>query len=206
MQELRSTDIIDKEIRADAIKKAEKIAKKADEDCKALIESLPAEIEKSRLEKKAFFDAKLEAFEKDQNASIPLEKQRFEVSFVQNKIVDAINNYLAAKSEAERIEIVIKNFDFNIDKKVNVFVYGFDITAVEKILSKKLGKNLLKCQETNFEKIVLEEDCGLAKPEGIILESEDKSYRCRLTMSQVINQILDKNRAELSDALFGGQQ
>lgn len=206
MQELRSTDIIDKEIRADAIKKAEKIAKKADEDCKALIESLPAEIEKSRLEKKAFFGAKLEAFEKDQNASIPLEKQRFEVSFVQNKIVDAINNYLAAKSEAERIEIVIKNFDFNIDKKVNVFVYGFDITAVEKILSKKLGKNLLKCQETNFEKIVLEEDCGLAKPEGIILESEDKSYRCRLTMSQVINQILDKNRAELSDALFGGQQ
>lgn len=206
MQELRSTDIIDKEIRADAIKKAEKIAKKADEDCKALIESLPAEIEKSRLEKKAFFDAKLEAFEKDQNASIPLEKQRFEVSFVQNKIVDAINIYLAAKSEAERIEIVIKNFDFNIDKKVNVFVYGFDITAVEKILSKKLGKNLLKCQETNFEKIVLEEDCGLAKPEGIILESEDKSYRCRLTMSQVINQILDKNRAELSDALFGGQQ
>lgn len=206
MQELRSTDIIDKEIRADAIKKAEKIARKADEDCKALIESLPAEIEKSRLEKKAFFDAKLEAFEKDQNASIPLEKQRFEVSFVQNKIVDAINNYLAAKSEAERIEIVIKNFDFNIDKKVNVFVYGFDITAVEKILSKKLGKNLLKCQETNFEKIVLEEDCGLAKPEGIILESEDKSYRCRLTMSQVINQILDKNRAELSDALFGGQQ
>lgn len=206
MQELRSTDIIDKEIHADAVKKAEKIAKKAEADCKAMEESLPAAIEKSRADKKDFFAAKIAAFEKDQSASIPLEKQRFEVSYIQNKVIEAINNYLASKTEAERVEIVTKNFNFDIDKKVNAYVYGFDKSAAEKVLSKKLGKNLLKCQETNFEKIVLEDDCGLAKPEGIILETEDKTFRCRLTMSQVINQILDKNRAELSDALFGGQQ
>ena len=38
--------------------------------------------------------------------------------------------------------------------------------------------------------------------EGIILEAEDKSVRCRLTLVEVINHILDKNRSELSDCLF----
>ena len=37
MQELRSTDILDKEIQADARKKAERMLAKADLDCEKLI-------------------------------------------------------------------------------------------------------------------------------------------------------------------------
>lgn len=206
MQELRSTDILDKEIHSDAVKKAEKIIKKADSDIEALLNSVESTINKARAEKQDFYNNKLAAFEKDLNASIPLEKQRFEVTFVQEQIIKGINSYFAAKTEAEKIEIVTKSFDFNVDKKLNAYVYGFDKLAVEKFLSKKLGKNLLKCQETKFGKIALEDDCGLEKLEGIILESEDKSYRVRMTMSEIVSHLLDKNRAELSDALFGGQQ
>lgn len=205
MQELRSTDIIDKEIHSDAVKKVERILKKAEADSKAIVESIDDAVAKDKADKKEFYDKKLAAFEKDQNASIPLEKQRFQVSFVQKKIETAINNYLSSKTEEERLEIVSHSYDFKNELKMNAFVYGFDVNKAQKFLEKKLGKKLLKCEESKFGKIVVENDFGLEKPEGIILESEDKAFRCRLTLSQVVGVLMDKNRAELSAALFGGQ-
>lgn len=205
MQELRSSEILDKEIHSDAVRKTEKILKKADADCEAIVNSIEAAVQKDEADKAEFLAKKKAAFEKDQNASIPLEKERFLVSFVQKKIIQGINNYLEKLDEAKRIELVCKNFDFNIEKNVNAYVYGFNMDNAKKVLTKKLGKKLLSCNETQFGKILLEDDCGLNKPEGIILESEDKSFRCRLTLSQVIDFLMDKNRAELSAALFGGQ-
>ena len=80
----------------------------------------------------------------------------------------------------------------------------FSVDIAKKFLSKKLGNKLLSCKETSFGAAALEEDFGLAKPQGIILESEDKTFRCRLTLSEVVQKLMDSNRAELSDALFGG--
>lgn len=204
MQELRSTDILDKEILTDARKKAEKILKKADADCAELLAKVDSDIEKAEAEKKDFFNKKLEAYERDQQNSIPLEKQRFEVSFIQNAIAAEINEYLTSLSEEKRLEIATKNFDFNSEKKLVAYVYGFDLTEAKKYLTKKLGKNLIDCKETVFRKIVLEDDCGLTKPQGIILESEDKTFRARLTLSEVCGALMNVNRNELADALFGG--
>ena len=52
MQELRSTDILDKEIQADARKKAERMLQKADSDCQALLESVNEDIQKAADEKR----------------------------------------------------------------------------------------------------------------------------------------------------------
>lgn len=203
MQELRSTDIIDKEIHSDAVRKVERILKKAKSDSEALLNSLDDAVAKDQADKKDFYAKKLAAFEKDQNASIPLEKQRFQVSFVQSKIESSINVYLEGLSEEKKLEIASSAFDFNVEQKVNAYYYGFSKAAVQKFLDKKLGKKLLNLEETQFGKIILEDSCGLKKPEGIILEAEDKSFRCRLTLSQVFGNIIDRNRAELSEALFG---
>lgn len=204
MQELRSTDILDKEILTDARKKAEKILKKADYDSAELIARVEEDIAKAKAQKEDFFNKKLEAYEKDQQNSIPLEKQRFEVSFVQKAVEAEINAYLSSLTEEKRLEIASKNFDFTSDKKFNAYVYGFELAEAKKFLTKKLGKNLLGCEETVFRKIVLEDECGLAKPEGIILESEDKTYRARLSLSEVCGRLLNVNRNELANALFGG--
>lgn len=208
MQELRSTDILDKEIQADARKKAENILRKADSDCAKLIASVDDDIEKTKADKEIAYSKKLDAFEKDQKAAIPLQKECFEVSFIQDSIIKNINEYLSSLTEEKRIQIAFKGFDFKTldkDKKIIAYVYGFDLETVKKILTKEVGKNLVECKETIFRKIALEDDCGLEKPQGVILEAQDKSFRCRLTLSQAISQILDKNRADLSDALFGGQ-
>ena len=204
MQELRSTDILDKEIQADARKKAERMLAKADSDCAKLLASVDTDIEKAAEEKKEFFAHKLDAFEKDRMAVVPLEKERFKVSFIQNAVIQNINKYLEALTEEKRLTLVARNFDFNTDRRLNAYVYGFSVSAAKKFLSSKLGDKLLSCTETKFGAVALEDEIGLSNPQGIILESEDKNFRCRLTLSEVIEKLLDTNRAELSATLFGG--
>ena len=204
MQELRSTDILDKEIQADARKKAERMLAKADSDCAKLLASVDTDIEKAAEEKQEFFAHKLDAFEKDRMAVVPLEKERFKVSFIQNAVIQNINKYLEALTEEKRLTLVSRDFDFNTDRRLNAYVYGFSVSAAKKFLSSKLGDKLLSCTETKFGALALEDEIGLANPQGIILESEDKNFRCRLTLSEVIEKLLDTNRAELSATLFGG--
>ena len=204
MQELRSTDILDKEIQADARKKAERMLAKTDSECEKLIASVESDIEKAAEEKQQFFAHKLEAFEKDRMAVVPLEKERFKVSFIQDAVIQNINKYLEALSEEKKLELVAHDFDFKTERSLNAFVYGFSLSAAKKFLSDKMGSRLLSVKETKFGAVILEEDIGLAKPEGIILESEDKNFRCRLTLNEVIEKLLDTNRADLSATLFGG--
>ena len=203
MQELRSTDILDKEIQADARKKAERMLAKADSECEKLLASVKDDIEKAAEEKQLFFKRKLEAFEKDRMAVEPLEKERFKVSFIQNTVIQNINKYLEGLTEEKRLELVFGNF--KTEHHLNAYVYGFSAAGAKKFLSAKLKDKLISCEETKFSAEILEDDIGLAKPQGIILESDDKKIRCRLTLNEVIEKLLDTNRAELCNVLFGGE-
>ena len=48
MQELRSTDILEKEIQTDARKKAEEILKQAESECTNILESVDADLQKPK--------------------------------------------------------------------------------------------------------------------------------------------------------------
>lgn len=205
MQELRSTEILDKEIQTEARKKAEKILAKADKDAADLLASVDEAIGKAKSEKLDFYNKKIELLREDQDASIPLEKQRFEVSFIQQQLINKINAYLLTLNENQIFDIVSKDCSFNFENKVKAYIYGFDFEKTKSAVSKKLGSRLTECEKTEFGKLVIEDDCGLDRPMGIIIESEDKSFRLRLSLSEVISRLLNSNRAELTEALFGGQ-
>lgn len=205
MEEFRSTEILDKEIQADARKKAEKILAKADVDCALLLEEVSGRIEKAKKELEDKYALKIAAFEKDLSATLPLEKERFLVSFIQSSIEKAINAYLAKLSDEEKIDLVLKK-SVKIEgvlksKKLNALYYGFQESLVKKTVGKKF--NLISVKETEFNKMIIENDLGITDRKGIILESEDKAIRVRMTLSEVISQIQDKYRAELYSALFG---
>lgn len=205
MEEFRSTEILDKEIQADARKKAEKILAKADVDCALLLEEVSGRIEKAKKELEDKYALKIAAFEKDLSATLPLEKERFLVSFIQLSIEKAINAYLAKLSDEEKIDLVLKKSvkieDVLKSKKLNALYYGFQESLVKKTVGKKF--DLISVKETEFNKMIIENDLGITDRKGIILESEDKAIRVRMTLSEVISQIQDKYRAELYSALFG---
>ena len=204
MQELQSIEVSENEVLSDARNKAKNILEKADAECTELLARIDADIEKAKAEKENFYQKKLDVFEKNRKAAVPLEKQRYLVSFVQKTIEEKMSKYFESLTEAKKIEVVSRNFDFRTNKNFNAYVYGFDLSETKKFLEKKLGKKLLDCNKTVFRKIVLEEEYGLQNPCGIILESEDKSIRARLTLSEIVSHLMDSKREELADALFGG--
>ena len=208
MQELRSTEILDNEIRSEARRKAEAVLKRADEECEQILSGVDRRIQEARIEKHDFYEKKLAAFEKDIAASAPLEKQRLSVSFVQAELVKALNKYLAALSEEARLELVFKYCEPSVfaGRQFNAYVYGFDLKQAEKKLESLGQIKLVSCTKTEFGRTIIEDDIGLEKNEGIILEAPDKSMRCRLTLSQVFSGIMDKYREQLSSALFDGAQ
>ena len=203
MQELRSTDVLDKEIQAEARKKADKILKKAKEDSERILADVDRNIAALKAEREAQNQQKLDAFEKNQKAAVPLEKARFEVSYVQEKLSEGVNEWLSAMDVQKRLEMLFKGYAHQKGTKVHAYIYGFDFKAAKKFVEKSVGSDLASCEETIFGKIVVEDSCGLVNPEGVIIEADDKSVRYCLTMSRVIGDLFDKNRKELASALLG---
>lgn len=206
MEELRSTDILDREIQSDAKKKAENILKKADRQCADILNSVGKTIEDARTAKEDFYSKKLDSFRKNQDASLPLEKQRFEVSFIQKAIIENINRYLEEIGEDKRMQLVMNQLEQKkallADRKINAWVYGFDLAKMKKSLTVVLGKNLLSCQATDFGRISVEND-DIEKKEGVIIESDDKGLKVRLTLTELVDTLFENHRQELCDSLFG---
>lgn len=203
MEELRSTEILDKEIINDAHKKAERIEKRADDEC-AQIKASVAERVRAELDKtEENFKNKLDLFKRDLFASVPLEKERFFVSFVQDSIIKGINEYLSKLSDEKKLDLICSkcrkvNFD---GKKLNAYVYGFSGKDTEKALKKVFGESLLNVFEVEFNTKIYEESF-LENNQGVIIMSENEDIKCRFTLSEIMNEISDKYRNELYESLF----
>ena len=210
MEELRSTEILDKEIQEDARKKADKIVKNSQIEAQNILDSVDGRIEVARQEKEKFYAQKLTRFEKDTNASLPLEKQRFLVSFEDEEVTKAIKNYLENLSLEKKSELLkeLLNKYKNIleNRNVNIFAVDFDKTLAEKIAVDVLGKkSIVSCQDiSDFKKQILTEE-NPNFVQGFVLKSDDKAITCRVLLSEIINNIRDKNSFELAQTLFCGR-
>ena len=210
MEELRSTEILDKEIQEDARKKADKIVKNSQIEAQNILDSVDGRIEVARQEKEKFYAQKLTRFEKDTNASLPLEKQRFLVSFEDDEVTKAIKNYLENLSLEKKSELLkeLLNKYKNIleNRNVNIFAVDFDKTLAEKIAVDVLGKkSIVSCQDiSDFKKQILTEE-NPNFVQGFVLKSEDKAITCRVLLCEIINNIKDKNSFELAQTLFCGR-
>ncbi|MCI1209767.1 MAG: V-type ATP synthase subunit E family protein [Treponema sp.] len=209
MEELRSTEILDREIQSDARKKAERILSNAELECNNIAASVTGRVTSITKEKKPVYDQKLEQFQRNSDAAIPLEKQRFAVAYIGESVIGAISSYLQSLSEEKRLELISKLLKQNKDvlngKKLSATVYGCDVEAAKKILVPILGDAIVSCRKTEFEVAGENSVTGLTVHEGIILDSEDHFIHCRFTLEEIISEIQDKYSYELASTLFGGR-
>lgn len=207
MEELRSTDILDKEIQDDARKKAEKILRNADSQCQQILAQVEQRLEEAKKEKEAYYIQKAEQEKKDLDSSLPLEKSRFLVSYINTSIAEGINDYLKTLSQEKRFEIIVSNIErYNAQINERTFdakVYGFNPDTVKNALSSKIKIN--ESTSVDFAKSGEAPIDGIEIHEGIILVSEDKVVKIRLTLEQIVSELIDKYRNELAVTLFGGR-
>ncbi len=200
MEELRSTEILDREIQEDARKKAARMIADAEKQAEEIRSAVKERIQKAREERQSVYAAKEAAFKADAQAAVPLKQERFLAAYEDSAVTDAINEYIAGLNPAKKLELVKKLLAKYApafkNKKINAVVNGFDIKTIKDALEAEAGKgNVLSCEKApkgeNFE--------------GCIIETEDKSVKCRATISELVNRIVDTDRYELAAALFGGR-
>lgn len=203
MEELRSTDVLDREIRADSEKKASEILSRAEENAKSILSEVQERILKAKEEVDAASKKRLGVLEKNLNASLPLEKQRYLVSFINDSIVDAMKNHIENLDSSKKEQLIE-----NLAKKAKAVTGDAKVTAIatgnmtkdsaEKILKNVYGTSCLKVEANHKH-----DDDLLAY--GIILSTEDRKITCRLTLEEKTNEILSQKREQLALALFGGR-
>lgn len=209
MEELRSTEILDKEIEAEARRNAEQILNDADAEAKKLLEGVADRVQEASEQKTAFYAEKLAALKRNLEAAVPLEKERFLAAFYAQQVADAFNAYLEGLGSEKRLSLIAGRIEkaktVLEGKKWNAKVFGFTTANAKKILEKILSKALLSVEETTFEKSGDEAALLNTVHEGIMLESEDAAVRCRFTIDQIVSEIKDTYSAELAEALFSGR-
>ncbi len=209
MEELRSTEALDNEIRNEARKRVNKVLASARENAQTLKDGVEKKLSDAVAEAERQSSLRLELYRKNIAASIPLEKGRYLVSFIYDSVMEAVNSYLESLGEAKRLAIVdslvVRSKPFLEGKKLEATIIGFKLTAAKAMLKKRLGSAVVAC--VKGESFLLEDDglSGLQFHEGIILRAEDSSVHCRLTLDEKMKEILDDKSFELSTTLFGGR-
>ena len=211
MEEIRSTDVLDREIIADAKKKADKILSKAEASCNELLGGIGKRLDEAKVQAEKNSASILELYRKNIEASLPLEKERYQVSFVHSAVLESINSYFEKAGEEKRLLVVQKLLERTLPSlgkgAVHATVIGFSKDSAEKMLRSILGERL-ETVETAPEALYADDFVqGLRYHEGVILsvESEHGEIVCRLTLDEKILEILDEYNFELAHALFGGR-
>ncbi|MBQ0039414.1 MAG: hypothetical protein KBS64_03180 [Treponema sp.] len=203
MEELRSTDVLDREIRADSEKKAQKLLEKAKDNAKSLLDEVDNRIEKAREDAMTASKARLDFFEKNEKSSVPLEKQRYLVSYIDDSVMKAVSDYfenLSSEKKELAIENLVKKAKAVIgDRNVTATATGaLDAKKAEGILSRVLGSACKKVEQGagNDDDIL---------SYGMIVVTEDKKVTCRLTLREKVDELLAMNRQQLALSLFNGR-
>lgn len=209
MEELRSTDALDNEIRNEARKRAGKVLDKAKENAQSLRDGVEKKLAEAQTQAERQSAARLDLYRKNIDASVPLEKGRYLVSFIYDSVMEAVNSFLEKAGGAKRLEMVAslaaRSKPFLEGKELEATVIGFDKQAAATMLEKEFGKSVVSCGTGGSHLLDDEGLPGLKFREGIILRAKDSSISCRLTLDEKMKGILDDKSYELSSTLFGGR-
>jgi hypothetical protein len=199
MEELQSTEALEREILEDARKKAAKILKNAADT----ILAKSSEWEKKTaatldaLDKK--FAAQGEASEREIMIRLPLDKRRAKIQRIEKMLESAVDSWYLGLGRAKVIELLktelVKRLKFcgDFQSWETCLFGGLEHAEAEAIIGEALGKNGIPFREI--------------PPQGkfpeIILET--KSARITSSINQIVRFFLSEKRKELTEALLGSE-
>ena len=197
MEELLSTEVLDREILEDARKKAQRILKTAEDTMLANT----AEWEKkkaesaSELEKKYNEQRKLAA--EKVMVRLPIDKQRAKIEKIENLLQDAVEFWYKSLNREQILKLLSKEIskrliiceEFSAAKKKYMFYHGLNHKEAETVL-----KNIK-------ENCIIEEKKSTSHYPLITLETDN--VRITASIENVIDYLLHDKRDELITALLG---
>jgi hypothetical protein len=200
MEELQSTEILDREILEDARKKAHRILKASEDAIKAKsvdwdknLDTVLSELEEKYTQQRKFAADEI-------MASLPIDKRRAKAKKIEELLSSAVQTWYARLSRQRMLDLLEKD----LAKRT---AEGEKITAMGDV---RVQIHQIKRQEAEaiLQKVLPGKPCVIeeihstsAYPE-IILETPQ--VRIYASISKIVDFFLGEKRAELIEALLGG--
>ena len=212
MKELRSTEILDKEIEEDARKKAERILKNAGEEAQKIIAAVADRVQETLDERRAGLEYEHSRFVRDQEAILPLDQIRYLAAFEDKAIIKAMDAYLRSLAPEKKQAVVaeqLASFRSLLEgQQVTLACFGMTEKAAVKLVEKNSGAKVASCSvaDNNTLAVLLPSAVdGITVQCGVVIETLDKGLRCRATLNEKVESIMDAYNYELAETLFGGR-
>jgi V/A-type H+/Na+-transporting ATPase subunit E len=205
MEELRSTEILDREILEDARRKAERILASGEAECLQIINDVSSRLDRVRADKEAEYSKKNDAYRRDAESAIPLEKARHLVSFVDISVQESLDSWFKEIGPEKRLSLYAKQLErlksvLN-DARLNVWFIGYSETEIRLLVTNIFGKDSISSMAVLDVKNAAQAGCT----DGLYIETTDSSIRCRASLEEVRERLLSEKRQELADVLFDGR-
>ena len=195
MEEIASTDALEKEILEDARRKGEKILKDGEAEAARIRAESAAHSEAALDALDADFRSRTERYENENLARLPLEKGRLKATYIDRLLVTAMEAYLSALPAAQMTGLVsgllARAGSLVGDDAISVRFKGMDEAAARGLVKDGLPRARL---------------LGLVRDEtlpaaGLVLENEGAMLKAWATLDLVGEKLLDRHRGELARVL-----
>lgn len=197
MEELASTEVIESEILEDARKKGERVLRDAETE----VQRLGSESERREADELAAlgrsFAERIRNHRAENEARLPLDKARMRISFLDRRLREGTENYLARLGAGARADLVV-----GLLSRAGPLVGRADVAVVCRGLSEPEAAAILgrALPETSMKTFTTSADLVA---EGLVVETIPLRIKVRATLDLVAEDLLDLRRGELCAALEG---
>lgn len=204
MEELHSTEVLDKEILEDARRKAQRILKTADETTASGTKKWERKTERALKGIRERYTARLEASRSEIMARLPLDKRRTRLAKIETLLQDAASAYLAGLPRPRIIALLEAELEKRADELDASALVSTTGTAAGQGLS---GEEIAVLLKRNFPQVKWTIAEGESRHRGpgtfpaLVLDTQ--AARITVSVDAVIGSLLQDKRAELAAALLG---
>jgi vacuolar-type H+-ATPase subunit E/Vma4 len=202
MEELQSTEVLDREILEDARRKAQRILKTADETAASGTRKWERKTERELKKVRDRYAARLEAGRNEIMARLPLDKRRTRLSKIETLLKDAASSYLAGLSRPKLLAILEAEL-----KKRSGEMEDFPALEGKAAVRGLSGKEAASILKRAFRQSKWTIDAGenrrIAPGTFPAIVADTQAARITVSADIVMENLLRDKRAELAAALLG---
>jgi V/A-type H+/Na+-transporting ATPase subunit E len=213
MEEVLSTEALDREILEDARKKADRILKDAEKEKAVLVAEGAARIAEAEAALRKRYEERLVEFERNLENSLPLEKNRKRMRHLDSVLTEALDSFLSSL-DAETVEAALGRLlrgakGAFAGRTVEAEYCGIDRSAAERLVGSAVddGKiaSLAPSAEGGYVGCLLRSVAAESAEGAARRAGRSEETRFRATVADVRAYLLERKRGDLAQALFPGE-
>jgi hypothetical protein len=201
MEELRSTDVLDREILEDARRKAQRILKSADEAAAAATAAWEKKAEELIAAARARYAEKLEQSRVEIMARLPMDKRRSRIAQIESFLRTGMEAYIAGLGRDKIIALLTAELGRRVAVCPGIAGVPFEVRfrGLERAEVERLLKELFPGGSWTAEESSLHHIPGSFP--ALVIDSAD--VRVTAAVDEAAEALLKDKRAELAAALLG---